>query len=897
MKKPALLRFHPPQACRRRAGFGEQALLLCLFLLPTLVAHSQTPSTTLLQKCAPSLRTSTTQVSPENDTSALYTLALSDLPAFQTWAQAQNIHIVRTYAPARVVVVQVSHSVFLEKILPHPDVVFADRGAAEGHEELPVPGHNLFVNRINAAHQRWPQFDGTGITVSVKEYRFDSSDVDFRGRYQASPKSAAQLTDHAHIMASLVAGGGNSDPAGRGAAPGAQLASSSFAGLLPDDDADYAAQNTTVQNHSYGSGIENYYGPAALAYDHSAVLRPALLHVFSAGNDGVMTSSSGTYANIPGFANLTGNFKLAKNVLAVGSVDSFGRVPPLSSRGPAYDGRTKPDLTAFGPSGTSEAAALVSGAAAVLQQAFLEKNGTLPPAQTLRAVLLSTADDIAPPGPDFASGYGNLNLKNALQTLLSQQLETGQVAAGDTKTYPITLPPNAQNLCVTLTWDDPPAQPGAARSLVNDLDLSLLAPDGSLWRPWTLNTAPHPDSLRQAARRGRDSLNNAEQISLDFLPPGQYQIQVHGQRILPENQSFALAFCWDTLHHFEWDCPVRNDPAIVGKEAILRWATNLPAATGRIEWRPVGSPDWRLIDPAAPLAAGYRRWLVTDTFAAAQVRMVADGQAFASDTFLIAPPMRMRIGFDCPDSVLLRWNPAGPGAAYQLWGLGDRYLEALLTTADTFLVLQKKDFPQQVFSVSALGAGGAAGPKSAAPNIATQGAGCYVSNFLADLNADLQVDLTLQLGTTYGVRRVFFEKIKSGASAVLHEEVPEKEQIVFTDTAPSPGTSRYFARIELANGAQLRSDTVAVYFAGKRNQLVYPNPATGGGTLTVLSRTPDEATFELYDLLGRLILEQKLNDLRVDIALPSLPPGCYMWRVRASERGVGEGKKLVVAGF
>ena len=80
-------------------------------------------------------------------------------------------------------------------------------------------------------------------------------------------------------------------------------------------------------------------------------------------------------------------------------------------------GRTKPDLTAFGPSGTSEAAALVSGAAAVLQQAFLEKNGTLPPAQTLRAVLLDLAGKKLPNTlVSFTSQFGLASFSPASAT-------------------------------------------------------------------------------------------------------------------------------------------------------------------------------------------------------------------------------------------------------------------------------------------------------------------------------------------------------------------------------------------------------------------------------------------------------------------------------------------------
>lgn len=736
--------------------------LAFLTVAPSL-ALAQHPAE-LLYKCAPPLRPSFDERQPDQQKKCAYTLSVNDLSVFQMWAKNHNIHIVRTYAPASVVIVEVMPSVFWGEVLPQNAVQYADLTPTTLREELPVPGHNLFVNRINAAHARWPHLNGAGISISVKEQRFDSSDVDFLGRYLPSPKSAAQLTDHAHIMATVVAGAGNSDPAGRGAAPGAQISSANSLGLLPDDPADYLAQNTSVQNHSYGTEIQPWYGPSAMAYDQSVVLQPNLLHVFSAGNDGILASPTGTYANLAGFSNLSGNFKMAKNVFTVGSVDSFGRVPPFSAHGPAYDGRTKPDLVAFGPNGSSEAAALTSGSAAVLQQAFLEKNDTLPAAHTLRAVLLNTADDLAPPGPDLASGYGSLNLKNALRTVLNRQVQTGEIAHADTRNFPLQLPAKAHNLRVLLAWDDPPASAGSPTALLNDLDLSLLAPDGSMHQPWALNITPHPDSLRQPARRGRDSLNNAEQVQIDVPVPGLYQIQVRGRRILSENQIFTITFAWDTLQHFEWDSPVRNDPALVGEETILRWVTHLTAATGRVEWRPIGASDWQLISPAVPLSVGYYRWFVPDTFAAAQVRMVADGQSFLSDTFLITRALRMRVGFNCPDSILLRWNAAGSGANYQLWGLGNRYLEPLLTTADTFKVLRKKDFPQQVFAVSALAADGvAAGQKSAAPDINTQSAGCYISTFLAELNLDFQVDLRLQLGTTYGVQRVFFEKIKNGS--------------------------------------------------------------------------------------------------------------------------------------
>ncbi|MDO8368123.1 MAG: hypothetical protein Q7T20_15075, partial [Saprospiraceae bacterium] len=103
-------------------------------------------------------------------------------------------------------------------------------------EELPVPGQNLFVNRIAEMQTLDPGLDGSGITVSIKEFGFDTTDVDFRGRVLFSPNAATNLTTHANIVASLVGGAGNSDLQGRGAAPGCTLVSSTFVGLQPDAD-------------------------------------------------------------------------------------------------------------------------------------------------------------------------------------------------------------------------------------------------------------------------------------------------------------------------------------------------------------------------------------------------------------------------------------------------------------------------------------------------------------------------------------------------------------------------------------------------------------------------------------------------------------------------------------
>ncbi|GAB4493874.1 MAG: hypothetical protein OHK0019_18770 [Saprospiraceae bacterium] len=852
----------------------KNTVLLIAGLIFSASAFAQQP---FQHKCSPAV-----SLRENGDLLQNFTLVVADITDFQDWALAENLEIVRTYSPANIVVLRTSGQIMAAKILPLPGVLFADKNTTNPREELPVPGHNLFVNKINVVQSAFPSLNGSSITISVKESRFDTADVDFKNRAKNAPNAAQEVTTHANIMASLVGGAGNSNAAGRGVASGASIVSTGFNNLLPEDE--YSASGVSVQNHSYGLDIENYYGAGALAYDKSVEENPALIHVFSAGNKGLETSNSGTYANLPGFANLTGNFKMAKNVLTVGAVDSFGQVAPFSSRGPAYDGRIKPDLVAFGQDGSSGAAALVSGAAAVVQQAFFEKTDSLPSAALVRAVLLNSADDIAPPGPDFFSGFGNLNLQNAIQTIEKQGFAMDKVNDGNDWLFSLQIPVNTAEVKITLAWDDPSAIPNAPKSLVNDLDLSVIGPDGSEWKPWSLSVFPHPDSLQMPALRRRDTLNNAEQVTLDFPSPGQYTIQVKGATVRTSVQSFTLAWGWNATESFTWHFPVKNDAAVAGRDVLLRWETTFADTTSVLEYKFSDTDDWQKIDAETDLRKGWYRWPVPDTFAEAQLRMRVGDKVFESDTFLISKELRVQIGFECPDSVMLFWNDAAPVASYLLSGLGEKYLEPMQILNDTFVVLQKADFPQKRFRVTPLGKGGVLGAPSPAPDIREQGVACYFKSFLAELNENAQTDLALSIGTRYGLRAVGFEKMKDGVFTGLASwQAVDSEEFNFTDEKPFPGANHYRARLDFQNDVTLYSDTLIVFLLEEDKSLVFPNPVFQNN-IQVAFKTSEEAFFLLFDMTGRLILERMLADFPQEIELPiGLPKGCYPYFFRKNE--------------
>ena len=417
----------------------------------------------------------------------------------------------------------------LQQISSSGQVIFIENGSRIPKEELLLERLDISANKINLVHRLYPAWNGEGRVVSVKENKPDTLDIDFTGRFLTTNLSSAIINTHATIMATMIAGGGNSWHLGKGAAWGSTISSSDFINLLPDPDDAYRQYNITVQNHSYGVGVESYYGADAALYDLSVLNNKNLVHVFSSGNAGSSAATTGTYSGLPGFANLTGSFKMAKNILTVGATDSFGVVEPLSSKGPAHDGRVKPELVAFGEDGSSGAAALVSGTALILQNAYLDLYDSLPSNALLKAFILNSADDVGINEVDYANGFGSLNARNAVHTIHAGRFYSGSVANGERKDFSVTVPVGIKKLKLTLVWNDQPALPNAEKALINDLDILLEnTSTGNTWRPWVLNSFPHPDSLLKPAERKRDSLNNVEQITIDNPDAGVYHFKVNG---------------------------------------------------------------------------------------------------------------------------------------------------------------------------------------------------------------------------------------------------------------------------------------------------------------------------------------------------------------------------------
>lgn len=762
-----------------------------------------------------------------------------------------------------------------------PVLLFAQRRAKV---ELAIAGFDYSTNHINTVHHDFPTLDGSHLVVSVKEEGPDTSDIDLRGRFLSTALQSPGTSSHATIMSTIIAGAGNSFYTSRGVAPAGTISSASFEQLTPDSDAAYRKYHISVQNHSYGTGIENYYGSEAAAYDASVINKPSLLQIFSAGNSGDEADSVGIYKGLKGWANLTGNFKMAKNILTVGSIDSFYTVESLSSKGPAYDGRIKPELVAYGEDGSSGAAALVSGTALLLQQAYRDSHeDSLPDAALVKALLLNTAEDVGNAGIDFSSGFGSLDAWRAVKEIEAGHFFSGNIAQAQQMTFSLSVPAGARQLKVMLCWTDPPAVANTPTALVNDLDLHV-----NEWQPWVLSAAANADSLSRLPVRGRDSLNNVEQVTIDSPAAGDYLLRVTGSSTIRGNQRFYVAYQWDTANAFRWMYPTTGDNLLPGVRNILRWQTNW-SGQALLEYQLVGQGRWISITSGA-VAGRFLPWLPPDTTALAVLRMSFNGGSILSDTFSISTRLQTKVGFNCPDSVLLYWDRSETGS-YALYRLGERYMELQQVLSDTAVVLPGSG--DSWYAVAPLLPGNRPALRSYAFDYTQQGVGCYFSSFTADLAGD-KADLLLSLGSDYKVASVGIEKATSTGFHPLASFSPSGLTYAAIDEHVTQGANTYRAVLTMEDHSLRYSDLQTVYYTGGRDYFVYPNPVYRPGSIHVLAAGLNNPVFRLYSMTGQLLQQRTLTGLVEDISTSTLSRGVYIYTLDTPDGNAVRGRIIVL---
>lgn len=761
----------------------------------------------------------------------------------------------------------------LLQLLNNREVLFADI-VQRATEEIVINGIDLSVNEVSGLRLLYPEINGTGITISLKEGMFDKEDIDIAGNIGALPAGAGPTTSHATIMATLAAGRGNTFIRGRGAAPFARLSSSDFSNLMPDDIKELNALRINVQNHSYGTDIDNIYGIEAVAYDKQIFESDTMIHVFSSGNKGTSAAAAGVYEGLTNIANLTGNFKQAKNVIVVGGINKDAIAETLSSKGPAYDGRVKPEIVAIGEDGTSGAAALTSGVVALLQQEYKSIYQKAAPTAVMKSILFNSAEDIGSPQVDYITGFGKLNALQALLSLREARFKTGTVANGEDFVFSLQIPQPQKEVKVTLVWNDPPAPVNSMQALINRLDLEIKTPAGETVLPWVLSSYPAMDSLLKPAVRGRDDNNNVQQLSLENIPAGTYLITVKGRNVTQATQAFAISWQMKSPDSFHWTYPQKDGEIFSGEENYIRWSSTFSGRQGQLSLSYDNGTSWTPIAATTPLSSGFFKWTAPGVFSRAVLKMEIAGQEFISPSFIISRPPTLEVGYNCADKILFHWKPQQGATGYTLYNLKDNMLVALSETTDTTVTIDKLRSSSPYFALAARAADFNS-IKSYTIDYNTQGVSCYTRTFTAEVNGE-NVDLNLVLGSTSNLKKLIWEKQTTPGVFISLAETPVVTgRLVYTEQDKHPVTGIQFYRVtfETTDGIRINSDLLPVNFLRQNDFVTFPNPVTD--YLSVVSGDYDPYLITLYNLSGQRVFSEQASGAK-QFNLSELNTGLYI---------------------
>jgi serine protease AprX len=353
--------------------------------------------------------------------------------------------------------------------------------------------------------------------------------------------------------------------------------------------------------NSWGNDVQGAYDLDAAAFDElvrdadasTPGDQPYILE-FSAGNagpDSETMDSPATGKNVLATGaseNVTGTLAATYGLYA----DGPNTMADFSSRGPCEDGRIKPDLVAPGTwiasaassaapdeaaiawtaiddyyvymGGTSMAGPHAAGAAAVFVQYYKSLHTNAVPSPALvKAALINSADELdesnggPSPVPNNDEGWGRINLANIIFTNVNSapryyQFLNQTVLLTNSQVYSqhIFVQSSDQPLKITMAYTDVPGFPGAIPALVNDLDLEVVAPDGTLYRG---NQFGAGESVPNAPTP--DKLNNVEGVYLSQPAPGDYLVRVRASKVVQDarldtaaiDQDFALVSSGDLV--------------------------------------------------------------------------------------------------------------------------------------------------------------------------------------------------------------------------------------------------------------------------------------------------------------------------------------------------------------
>ena len=543
-------------------------------------------------------------------------------------------------------------------------------------------------------------YTGVGVGVMLRDDGTIGPHIDFEGR--VTHYTGANSGSHGDFVTGVMSGAGNLSPEVRGMAAGSDIHVVFYVSSFLDTNTVTLINDGTAQitNSSYGNGCNAGYTTTSQTVDTQCHDIPTIIHVFSCGNSGASNCGYGAGA---GWGNITGGHKQGKNVIATASTNFIGTLSGFSSRGPASDGRIKPDITAFGEgvtstspnhvystgSGTSFSSPGIVGVSAQLYQVYAEANGgDLPQSALIKASLLNTAQDAGNIGPDFKFGWGIVNGLRAGLLIEDGRHLMDDITQGNSNTHNINVPAGTTQVRFMLYWNDPAATSGANPALVNDLDILVTDPSTTVHEPWILDSTPDPVLLNLPATQGPDHLNNMEQVLINNPGSGNYEIEITGFNVPMGPQEYFVVYEIIT-EELTITYPNSGEKFFPLVAQTIHWDAINTTEDFVLEYSINNGSSWNSITTVSSNVHTYF-WTVPDEITGEALIRITSGafQDESDGVFNIARyPNTYNVIEVCPDSATFDWDTIADAESYDFYMLGEKYMELVANTTNNTITV------------------------------------------------------------------------------------------------------------------------------------------------------------------------------------------------------------------
>jgi len=557
--------------------------------------------------------------------------------------------------------------------------------------------------RANLLHLPNYNLNGEGIVFQVNEVTgYPQGHIDFKDR-SIGNKTMATGAYHSTHVHGIIAGAGLINELYKGYAP---MATFNTAYQIEDPATDITTYGADLTNNSYASGAicPNSKPAASISLpsfiaDRQAVEFKSLIHVMSAGNSG--TSQCPLFPL--SYNTVYSGYQSAKSALTVGATFTNGQLAAFSSKGPGKDGRLKPEIVAPGASiistvpnngygynsGTSMSAPAVVGGLGLLYQRYVQLHGTKPENALMKPLLCNTATDMGPAGPDYGYGFGFMNLNRAIKALDAGNFYKDSVANQTSRTRQSKVPPGLAKLKVMLYWQDPAPSPLMGKPLVNDLDLKVIAPDGTNFFPFTLDTLP--SLVANSARRGVDHINNIEQVVIDNPEAGNYTFSVNGYEI-GEGDQQPFYVVYDLVPNtIELTFPANGEVLAPNDNISVQWDSwGDTSSTYTLEFLKDNSDAWQTISSTA-YGTSFDWTVPAASTNEARLRITrnSDGKLSSTGNFRILGVPNIQLApSQCPGSIELQWPRVTGATDYEVMSYHNGDMSVIAASTDTNFVLR-----------------------------------------------------------------------------------------------------------------------------------------------------------------------------------------------------------------